>query len=63
MPYVYDLPNYTISVTNCEGNIDGYKEFYNSGSKVFYSNSISQLDFNCLNLAEGVDNTYCTITF
>ncbi|KAL4450888.1 hypothetical protein ABPG74_011730 [Tetrahymena malaccensis] len=63
MPYGYDLPNYTIYVSNSQGVVDGYNAFYNSGSNVFYGTSLTYLNFSCLNLAQGVANTYCTITF
>lgn len=63
MPYTYDIPNFTMSVTTSNGAVDLYSEKYNSGLNVFYASSLAALAFVCDSLAEGVPNTACTITF
>lgn len=63
MPYVYDIPNYVMTVTAATGEIDSYNEKYNQGTNMFYSSSLQMVDFACTNMAVGVANTFCTLSF
>ena len=63
LPYTYDLPYYSIFLTNNNGNIDSYNEFINRNAGVFYYSVLSGLTISCIDNSLGVMNTACFIQF
>lgn len=63
LPYTYDLPYYSIFLTNSVGNIDSYNEFINRNAGVFYYSVLSGLTISCIDNSLGVMNTACFIQF
>jgi hypothetical protein len=63
LPYTYDLPYYSIFLTNSAGNIDSYNEFINTNAGVFYYSVLLGLSISCTDSSLGVSNTVCYISF
>jgi hypothetical protein len=63
LPYTYDLPYYSIFLTNTNGDIDSYNEFINRNAGVFYYSVLLSLSISCIDNSLGVLNTACYIGF
>jgi hypothetical protein len=63
LPYNLDLPYYSVTLVDYQGNVDGYNEFINQNQNIFYTGVLKSLDSTCNDNSLGVTNTYCTVTF
>lgn len=63
LPYTYDLPYYSIFITNSAGNVDSYNEFINTNAGIFYYSVLLGLSISCVDSSLGVSNTVCYISF
>ena len=63
IPYILDLPYYSVTLVDYLGNVDGYNEFINQNQNIFYTGVLSALNFTCNDNSLGVTNTYCTAVF
>lgn len=63
LPYIYDLPYYSIFLTDFNGNVDSYDEFINKNANVFYYSVLLGLSITCIDNSLGVLNTACYIKF
>ena len=63
LPYNLDLPYYSVTLVDYQGNVDGYNEFINQNQNIFYTGVLNSLSFTCHDNSLGVTNTYCTVAF
>ncbi|KAL4512787.1 hypothetical protein ABPG72_017472 [Tetrahymena utriculariae] len=63
LPYSYDLPNLLFIITQGNGQLNCFKQYFNSGRNLFYISTPKSLQLTCAQQSNGIQNTQCTVQF
>ncbi len=62
-PFSYDLPDYSIFLTDEQGDVSSYRRYIKEGKNKFTSSVLNDVSFECTETGAPSANSECTLSF